>query len=86
MSVFDPIDKWGRTPIHWGILGGHRHVVVTFLDAGASVKPLRTHDEQGNEVETPLAMAERLAKCGAAAGRASVWGDIAVVLRKRGAK
>lgn len=82
-AIWDWKDSWKRTPIHWAVLTGQRAIIVRLLEIGASAKPAGG--------ETPLEMADRLAKCGVAAStlrvagsRASLWGDIASLLRRAG--
>eukprot|EP00873_Tetraselmis_striata_P022007 jgi/Tetstr1/442271/TSEL_030412.t1 len=73
----DPRDHWGRTPLHWAVVNGHQQAVAALLEAGASAKAV---DSAG---ETPLAVAERRAQCGAndrGGARASVFGAIATTL------
>ena len=51
------LDVWGRTPLHWAVVNGHRDAVVTLLEAGS---------DQGLEDlqnESPLAIAKRRAIC-----------------------
>lgn len=73
----DARDRWGRTPLHWAVVNGHRSVVVKLLAAGA--------DRLARDVqqETPLSVAERRAQCRASDRGdrgASVFGDIARLL------
>ena len=74
----DRRDAWGRTPLHWAAVNGHRAACVALLDAGASASAV---DDAG---ETPTAAAERRALCSARerpdGARASTWGDIATLL------
>jgi len=74
----DRVDAWGRTPLHWAAVNGHRAACVALLDAGASTN---LTDDAG---ETPTAAAERRALCSARerpdGARASTWGDIATLL------
>ena len=74
----DRVDAWGRTPLHWAAVNGHRAACVALLDAGASAM---IKDDAG---ETPTAAAERRALCSARerpdGARASTWGDIATLL------
>ena len=77
-KMFDVVDKWERTPMHWAVINGHRLIVMLLMDEGASIK---MKDSAG---ETPLEMAERRARCGASVRpdglRTSVFGDIATLL------
>jgi acyl-coenzyme A synthetase/AMP-(fatty) acid ligase/acyl carrier protein len=78
-GLFDWEDKWSRTPLHWAAVNGHRNAVLRLLDLKADRKK---KDKNG---ETPLEIAERRARCGAAELRptgmsASVFGDIAKLL------
>ncbi len=78
-GFYDWEDKWGRTPLHWATVNGHRNSVTRLLDLKVDRKK---KDKSG---ETALEIAERRAKCGAAELRpngmgASVFGDIAKVL------
>eukprot|EP00438_Fugacium_kawagutii_P013071 Skav213372 [mRNA] locus=scaffold797:53917:56407:+ [translate_table: standard] len=50
-------DSWGRSPLHWAVVNGHRSMVVKLLHAGAD---RNLSDDLG---ETPLAVAERRAQC-----------------------
>ncbi len=62
---------------HWAVVNGHRDVVKVLVAAGADVRAV---DAQG---ETPLAVAERRARCGAQRPddlRPSVFGDMARLL------
>ncbi|CAJ1352387.1 unnamed protein product, partial [Effrenium voratum] len=74
----DAQDAFGRSPLHWAVVNGHRSAVVALLAAGAD-RTLR--DGAG---ETPLAVAERRAQCRAQDRPqdmgASVFGDIATLL------
>lgn len=74
----DRRDAWGRTPLHWAAVNGHRAACVALLDAGASASAV------DNAGETPTAAAERRALCSARerpdGARASTWGDIATLL------
>lgn len=74
----DRVDAWGRTPLHWAAVNGHRAACVALLDAGASASAV---DDAG---ETPTDAAERRALCSARerpdGARASTWGDIATLL------
>lgn len=77
------LDAWGRTPLHWASVNGHRNACKALLDLGvdASIK-----DDAG---ETARAIAERRALCSAQerpkGGRPSTWGDIANLLGGSGA-
>lgn len=77
-GMLNRVDRWGRAPLHWAVVNGHRTVVVWLLEAGAT-KSL--HDAAG---ETPLQVAERRAQCRAQdrpdGMGASVFGDIATLL------
>lgn len=71
------VDKWGRTPLHWAVVNGHRTTTVALLAAKASPYAI------DNAGETPLAVAERRAQCRAVDRgglRPSVFGDIATLL------
>jgi ankyrin repeat protein len=74
-------DAFGRTPLHWATVNGHRTTVSMLLEVGADV---RVKDEAH---ETALQIAERRARCGAAERgggvRPSVFGDIATLLGGR---
>ena len=73
----DARDRWGRTPLHWAVVNGHRSVVQRLLGHGADRLAL---DAQR---ETPLQVAERRAQCRASDRGdrgASVFGDIAKLL------
>ena len=78
VRAVDRVDAWGRTPLHWAAVNGHRAACVALLDAGASAM---IKDDAG---ETPTAAAERRALCSARerpdGARASTWGDIATLL------
>jgi len=78
VRAVDRVDAWGRTPLHWAAVNGHRAACVALLDAGASTN---LTDDAG---ETPTAAAERRALCSARerpdVARASTWGDIATLL------
>lgn len=71
-------DEWGRTPLHWAVVNGHRTLVALLLEHGANPKIKDRADESSLEI------AERRAQCGNTerpdAARASVWGDIAKLL------
>lgn len=71
-------DKWGRTPLHWAVVNGHRSVVETLMEYGADMK------EQDAEGESAVDIAERRARCGASERGdgvgASLFGGIARVL------
>ncbi|KAL0487301.1 hypothetical protein AKO1_012207 [Acrasis kona] len=78
-DVLDVVDKWNRTPLHWASVNGHRNAVLKLMDLGCDKKK-----RDGNG-ETPMEIAERRAKCGAAelrpvGMRASAFGDIAKLL------
>ena len=72
------VDEWGRTPLHWAVVNGHRSVVVWLLEMKAN---LAAKDGQG---ETALEIASRRAICSNAerpnGQGASVWGGIATLL------
>ena len=76
-------DKWGRTPLHWAAVNGHRGCCAyLFCECeSAGTMSAKVRDGAG---ETPLDAAERRALCSAAArpdgARSSVWGDIATLL------
>ncbi len=76
-------DKWGRTPLHWAAVNGHRGCCAYLLREceSAGAESAKVRDGAG---ETPLDAAERRALCSAAArpdgARSSVWGDIATLL------
>lgn len=78
VRAVDRVDAWGRTPLHWAAVNGHRAACVALLDAGASAI---IKDDAG---ETPTAAAERRALCSARerpdGARASTWGDITTLL------
>ena len=78
VAAVDRVDAWGRTPLHWAAVNGHRAACVALLDAGASSSAV---DDAG---ETPTDAAERRALCSARerpdGARASTWGDIATLL------
>ena len=73
-------DAWGRIPLHWASVNGHRAAVTALLAHGAS-ELLGVRDNAG---ETAVDAAERRALCSAKerpdGARSSVWGDIATVL------
>lgn len=71
-------DSWGRTPLHWAVVNGHRGVAARLIEAEANVK---VKDGSG---ETPLEIAERRALC-ASGDRpegmgASTFGDLVTLL------
>ena len=78
VAAVDSRDSWGRTPLHWAAVNGHRPACVALLDRGANVNSV---DDAG---ETPTRAAERRALCSAKerpdGARASTWGDIATLL------
>lgn len=37
-NVLNRCDSWGRTPLHWAVVNGHRVSVSWLLDAGADRK------------------------------------------------
>lgn len=82
-SLLDARDSWGRTPLHWAVVNGHRVPAEALLSAGASGAV------SDNEGETPLAIAERRARCGAQDRpdglRPSVFADLATLLGGSGA-
>ncbi|KAJ3192303.1 hypothetical protein HK101_006755 [Irineochytrium annulatum] len=49
-------DKWGRTPLHWAVVNGHRNAVKILMDSGADAMAV---DGDG---ETALQIAERRAR------------------------
>jgi hypothetical protein len=71
-------DVWGRTPLHWASVNGHRAACDALTRRGADVGAV---DAFG---ETPVDAAERRALCAAKdrpdGERASRWGDIATAL------
>jgi len=77
------LDAWGRTPLHWASVNGHRNACKALLDLGADAS---IKDDAG---ETARAIAERRALCSAQerpkGGRPSTWGDIANLLGGSGA-
>jgi acyl-CoA synthetase (AMP-forming)/AMP-acid ligase II len=74
-------DKWGRTPLHWASINGHRGVCVYLSSIEEGSVSLGVKDHRG---ETPIDCAERRALCSAKerpdGARSSVWGDIATLL------
>ena len=74
-------DKWGRTPLHWASINGHRGVCVYLSSIEEGSVSLGVRDHRG---ETPIDCAERRALCSAKerpdGARSSVWGDIATLL------
>jgi acyl-CoA synthetase (AMP-forming)/AMP-acid ligase II len=82
-GLLDARDSWGRTPLHWAIVNGHRVPAEALLSAGANGAV------SDNEGETPLAIAERRARCGAQDRpdglRPSVFADLATLLGGSGA-
>jgi ankyrin repeat protein len=77
------VDRWGRTPLHWAVVNGHRTAVAVLLENGADVS--KSVPDHGNE--TALQVAERRAQCRAQDRpdglRPSVFGDIATQLGGR---
>ena len=70
-------DAWGRCPLHWAVVNGHRTAVNALLTAGADANA----SDAANE--TPLEIAQRRAQCRATDRgglRPSVFGDIATLL------
>ena len=51
------LDVWGRIPLHWAVLKGHREAIVTLVEAGSDIS---LRDIQG---ESSLDIAERRAQC-----------------------
>ena len=51
------LDVWGRTPLHWAVISGHREAVVSLVDAGSDIS---LRDRQN---ESSLDLAERRAVC-----------------------
>ena len=50
-------DVWGRTPLHWAVINGHREAIVTLVEAGSDIA---LRDKQH---ESALDLAERRATC-----------------------
>ncbi|EOD32628.1 hypothetical protein EMIHUDRAFT_230594 [Emiliania huxleyi CCMP1516] len=50
-------DVWGRTPLHWAVVNGHREAIVTLVEAGSDIA---LRDKQH---ESALDLAERRATC-----------------------
>ncbi|KAJ3333472.1 hypothetical protein HDU76_007686 [Blyttiomyces sp. JEL0837] len=77
-TVLNQKDKWGRTPLHWASVNGHRDAVKALVEMGSDTKLV---DENG---EDAVEIAERRARCGANERengvRSSVFGDIAKIL------
>jgi len=51
------LDAWGRTPLHWAVINGHREAIVTLVEAGSDIS---LRDLQN---ESSLDLAERRALC-----------------------
>ena len=82
-SATERRDAWGRTPLHWAAVNGHRGAAAALIARGASAS---AKDDAG---ETPVDAAERRALCASRerpdGARASTWGDIATLLGGSGA-
>ena len=50
-------DKWGRTPLHWATVNGHRDAVVALVEAGSDMW------KEDYYHESSMALAERRAEC-----------------------
>ena len=74
-------DAWGRTPLHWASVNGHRGACAFLLNLPNGSKAAQMKDDRG---ERPVDCAERRALCSAKerpdGARSSVWGDIAKLL------
>jgi ankyrin repeat protein len=74
-------DQFGRTPLHWATINGHRTVVQHLATSYQAESLIEAVDNDG---ETAVMMAMRRARCGAeergGRGGATVWGDIAGLL------
>ena len=51
------LDKWGRLPLHWAIVNGHRDAMVALVEAGSNVW-LRDFQHQSS-----MDLAEERAMC-----------------------
>ena len=51
------LDIWGRTPLHWAVINGHREAIITLVEAGSDIS---VRDLQH---ESSLDLAERRALC-----------------------
>jgi len=51
------LDKWGRTPLHWATVNGHRDAIVALMQAGSDVW-LKDYQR-----ESAMDIAERRAEC-----------------------
>ena len=82
-SATERRDAWGRSPLHWAAVNGHRGAAAALSARGASAS---AKDDAG---ETPVDAAERRALCASRdrpeGARASTWGDIATLLGGSGA-
>lgn len=82
-SATERRDAWGRAPLHWAAVNGHRGAAAALSARGASAS---AKDDAG---ETPVDAAERRALCASRdrpdGARASTWGDIATLLGGSGA-
>ncbi|KAJ3179747.1 hypothetical protein HDU85_004746 [Gaertneriomyces sp. JEL0708] len=70
-------DKWGRLPLHWAVVNGHRDTVRAFIKWGSDPKAADAADE------TAIDISERRARCGDNGRdgvRPSVFGDISKLM------